>query len=61
MFDFILIYLVSLMVLGEISIIHHQEPWSKRALIIACIPIINTLYLVGLLFITLYYNTFKNN
>ena len=46
MFDFILIYIVSTLILAEISIIYHEESWSNKALKISFIPIINTAYII---------------
>ena len=46
MFDFILIYIVSALILAEISVIYHEKSWSNKALKISFIPIINTAYIV---------------
>ena len=46
MFDFILIYIVSALILAEISIIYHEESWSNKVLKISFIPIINTAYII---------------
>ena len=46
MFDFILIYIVSALILAEISIIYHKKSWSNKALKISFIPIINTAYII---------------
>ena len=46
MFDFILIYIISALILAEISIIYHEESWSNKALKISFIPIINTAYII---------------
>ena len=46
MFDFILIYIVSALILAEISIIYYEESWSNKALKISFIPIINTAYII---------------
>ena len=46
MFDFILIYIVSALILAEISIIYHEKSWSNKALKISFIPIINTAYII---------------
>ena len=46
MFDFILIYIVSTLILAEISIIYYEESWSNKALKISFIPIINTAYII---------------
>ena len=46
MFDFILIYIVSTLILAEISIIYYEESWSNKTLKISFIPIINTAYII---------------
>ena len=46
MFDFILIYIVSALILMEISVTYHEESWSNKALKISFIPIINTAYII---------------
>lgn len=46
MFDFILIYIISALILAEISVIYHKESWSNKALKISFIPIINTAYII---------------
>lgn len=46
MFDFIFIYIVSALILAEISIIYYEKSWSNKALKISFIPIINTTYIV---------------
>ena len=46
MFDFILIYIVSALILAEISIIYYEKSWSNKALKISFIPIINTAYII---------------
>ena len=46
MFDFILIYIVSALILAEISVIYHEKSWSNKALQISFIPIINTVYII---------------
>ena len=46
MFDFILIYIISALMLVEISIIYHEKSWSNKALKISFIPIINTAYII---------------
>ena len=46
MFDFILIYIVSALILAEISVIYHEESWSNKTLKISFIPIINTAYII---------------
>ena len=47
MFDFILIYIVSALILAEISIIYHEESWSNKALKISFIPIKSDISLKG--------------
>ena len=46
MFDFILIYIVSALILAEISVIYHEESWSNKVLKVSFIPIINTAYII---------------
>ena len=46
MFDFILIYIVSALILAEISVIYYEKSWSNKALKISFIPIINTAYII---------------
>ena len=46
MFDFILIYIISALMLVEISIIYHEESWSNKILRVSFIPIINTSYII---------------
>ena len=46
MFDFILIYIISALMLVEISIIYHEESWSNKILRVSFIPIINTAYII---------------
>ena len=46
MFDFILIYIVSALILAEISVIYHEKSWSNKALKVSFIPIINTTYII---------------
>ena len=46
MFDFILIYIVSALILAEISIIYYEKSWSNKVLKISFIPIINTAYII---------------
>ena len=46
MFDFILIYIVSALILAEISVIYHKEFWSNKVLKVSFIPIINTAYII---------------
>lgn len=53
MFDFILIYIISALILTEISVIYHEESWSNKVLKVSFIPIINTAYIiVGLSIVT---------
>lgn len=46
MFDFILIYIISSLILMEISVTYHEEPWSNKVLKVSFIPIINTAYII---------------
>ena len=46
MFDFILIYIISALMLAEISVIYHKESWSNKVLKVSFIPIINTAYII---------------
>ena len=46
MFDFILIYIISVLILAEISVIYHEESWSNKVLKVSFIPIINTAYII---------------
>ena len=46
MFNFILIYIISTLMLVEISVIYHEESWSNKALKVSFIPIINTAYII---------------
>ena len=46
MFDFILIYIVSALMLVEISMIYYEKSWSNKVLKVSFIPIINTAYIV---------------
>ena len=46
MFDFILIYIVSALILAEISIIYYEKSWSNKVLKVSFIPIINTAYII---------------
>ena len=46
MFDFILIYIISALILAEISIIYRYESWSNKVLKVSFIPIINTAYII---------------
>ena len=59
MFDFILIYIVSVLILAEISVIYHEKSWSNKALKISFIPIINTAYLIVGLSIVVGLNLYK--
>lgn len=53
MFDFILIYIISSLILMEISVAYHEESWSNKVLKVSFIPIINTAYMiVGLSIVT---------
>ena len=46
MFDCILIYIISALILAEISIIYYEKSWSNKALKVSFIPIINTAYII---------------
>lgn len=46
MFYFILIYIISTLMLVEISVSYHEKCWSNKALQISFIPIINTAYII---------------
>ena len=46
MFDFILIYIISALILAEISVIYYKKSWSNKALKVSFIPIINTAYII---------------
>lgn len=46
MFDFILIYIVSTLILIEISVIYYEKSWSNKVLKVSFIPIINTAYII---------------
>ena len=46
MFDFILIYIVSALMLVEISMIYYEKSWSNKVLKVSFIPIINTAYII---------------
>ena len=46
MFDFILIYIISTLILIKISVIYHEESWSNKVLKVSFIPIINTAYII---------------
>ena len=59
MFDFILIYIISALILAEISIIYYEKSWSNKALKISFIPIINTAYIIVGLSIVVGLNLYK--
>lgn len=59
MFDFIFIYIISALMLAEISIIYHEKSWSNKALKISFIPIINTAYIIVGLSIVVGLNLYK--
>ena len=59
MFDFILIYIVSALMLVEISMIYYEKSWSNKALKISFIPIINTAYIIVGLSIVVGLNLYK--
>lgn len=59
MFDFILIYIVSALILAEISVIYYEKSWSNKALKISFIPIINTAYIIVGLSIVIGFNLYK--
>ena len=59
MFDFILIYIVSALILAEISVIYYEKSWSNKALKISFIPIINTAYIIVGLSIVVGLNLYK--
>ena len=46
MFDFILIYIISALMLVEISMIYYEKSWSNKVLKVSFIPIINTAYII---------------
>lgn len=46
MFDFILIYIISALMLVEISVTYHEKSWSNKVLKVSFIPIINTAYII---------------
>ena len=46
MFDFIIIYIISALILVEISVIYHEESWINKVLKVSFIPIINTAYII---------------
>ena len=59
MFNFILIYIVSTLILAEISIIYHEKYWSNKVLKVSFIPIINTTYIIVGLSIVVGLNLYK--
>ena len=59
MFDFIFIYIISALILVEISVIYHEKSWSNKALKISFIPIINTAYIIVGLSIVIGLNLYK--
>ena len=59
MFDFILIYIVSALMLVEISVIYYEKSWSNKALKISFIPIVNTAYIIVGLSIVVGLNLYK--
>ena len=59
MFNFILIYIVSALILVEISVIYYEKSWSNKALKISFIPIINTAYIIVGLSIVAGLNLYK--
>lgn len=59
MFDFILIYIISALMLAEISVIYHEKSWSNKALKISFIPIINTAYIIVGLSMVIGLNLYK--
>lgn len=59
MFDFILIYIVSALILAEISVIYYEKSWSNKALKISFIPIINTAYIIVGLSMVIGLNLYK--
>ena len=46
MFNFILIYIISALMLVEISVTYHEKSWSNKVLKVSFIPIINTAYII---------------
>lgn len=46
MFDFIIIYIISFLILIEFSVIYNEKPWSDKVLSVSFIPIINTAYII---------------
>ena len=67
MFDFILIYIISALMLVEISIIYHEESWSNKILRVSFIRIINTAYIIVVLsivaglYLYVFFNKIKKN
>lgn len=59
MFDFILIYIISALMLAEISVIYYEKSWSNKALKISFIPVINTAYIIVGLSIVVGLNLYK--
>lgn len=59
MFDFILIYIISALILAEISVIYYEKSWSNKALKVSFIPIINTAYIIVGLSIVVGLNLYK--
>ena len=59
MFDFIFIYIISALMLAEISVIYHEKSWSNKALKISFIPVINTAYIIVGLSIVVGLNLYK--
>lgn len=59
MFDFILIYIISALILAEISVIYYEESWSNKVLKVSFIPIINTAYIIVGLSMVIGLNLYK--
>ena len=59
MFDFILIYIISSLILAEISVIYYEKSWSNKVLKVSFIPIINTAYIIVGLSIVVGLNLYK--
>lgn len=59
MFDFILIYIISALMLVEISVIYYEKSWSNKVLKVSFIPIINTAYIIVGLSIVVGLNLYK--
>ena len=59
MFDFILIYIISALILVEISVIYYEEAWSNKVLKVSFIPIINTAYIIVGLSMVIGLNLYK--